>query len=124
MKSCSTVFLVFLALFLAGGVFKWFAQIRPYENMKMQIANLPLSTKLQQAKAQISSRGPEVSCSSATECKQKLQHYYSRYKPNPIQKVRGPVLVYRMAGIDHIHCLYFDEQNKLVSVSEGTLHLP
>lgn len=56
-----------VALFLAGGVVKWFAQIRPYEKMKAQIASLPMGTKFQQAKAQID-RGPEVSCSSVAEC--------------------------------------------------------
>jgi hypothetical protein len=107
---------------LVGGV-KWTVQIRPYERMKVQTANLPLGTTLQQAKTQID-RKPEISCSAVTECKQKVAYYYKRYKPNPVQKVRGPLLVYRMAGIDHLHCLYFDEQNRLVSVSESTLQIP
>lgn len=90
--------------------------------MTMQIAKLKKGITPQQARVQVE-RPPEVSCSTTAECRQKLELYYGDYRPDPALKVRGPVLVYRMASIDHIHCLYFDQKQKLVEVSESAIAL-
>jgi hypothetical protein len=119
MKGCLSALALMVLAFVCFGVLKWQMQWAPYDEMRRRISEVHPGMNVELVRATVR-RPPELACGTAGECREKVSRAYASYHPDPGAGIRGPTLVYRIAGMDHIHCLYFDVSGRLRAAGEST----